>query len=44
MAVTYEFEATGYTVKAGKKRIAARVEVRNDQGDLLATGTGNYLY
>ncbi len=38
------FEATGYTIKAGKKRIASRVEIRNDQGDLLATGTGNYLY
>ena len=38
------FVATGYTIKAGKKRISARVEIRNDQGDLLATGTGNYLY
>lgn len=38
------FEATGYTIKAGKKRIASRVEIRNDQGVLLATGTGNYLY
>ncbi len=38
------FEATGYTIKAGKKRISSRAEIRNDQGVLLATGIGNYIY
>lgn len=37
-----EFIAAGHTVRAGNKLVVTRMEFRNEQDDLLATGIGTY--
>lgn len=38
------FEAIGKITRIGKKVVFARMELVNDQGDLIATGTATYMY
>ncbi len=38
-----KFTATGYTLRAGNKVAVTRMELHNDEGDLIAVGTGTYL-
>ena len=37
------FEATGYSLRTGNKVAVARMELHNDEGDLIAVGTGAYM-
>ncbi|MBM3133033.1 MAG: thioesterase family protein [Chloroflexi bacterium] len=37
-----EFTATGWILRTGNKVAVARMELRNEQGDLIAVGTGCY--
>lgn len=37
------FEATGFILRTGNKVAVARIELKNDQGELIATGTGAYV-
>jgi uncharacterized protein (TIGR00369 family) len=38
-----QFAVTAYTLRAGNKVIVTRIELHNDQNDLIAVGTGSYL-
>jgi uncharacterized protein (TIGR00369 family) len=37
------FIATANTLRAGNKVVVTRIELHNDQNDLIAVGTGSYL-
>ena len=37
------FEATGYSLRSGNKVSVARMELHNDEGELIAVGTGAYM-
>ena len=37
------FEATGYVLRTGNKVAVARIELHNDEGLLIAVGTGAYV-
>ena len=37
------FVATAYTLRTGNKVAVARTELRNDQDELVAVGTGSYI-
>jgi uncharacterized protein (TIGR00369 family) len=37
------FVATAYTLRTGKKVAVTRIEMHNDQDDLIALGTGTYV-
>lgn len=37
------FVATAYTLRTGNKVTVTRIELHNDQNDLIAVGTGSYL-
>lgn len=37
-----EFTATGWILRTGNKVAVARMELRNEQGDIIAVGTGCY--
>ncbi len=37
------FIASGYTLRTGKKVAVTRIELKNDQEDLIAVGTGTYV-
>jgi len=37
------FKATGYILRTGSKVAVARMEMHNEKGRLLATGTGSYM-
>ncbi len=37
------FEATGQILRTGNKVAVARIELMNDRGELIATGTGAYV-
>ena len=37
------FTATGYVLRTGSKVAVARMELRNEEDRLLATGTGSYM-
>jgi len=38
------FTARGYTLRAGSRVAVTRMELLNEQDDLLAVGTGTYIY
>jgi uncharacterized protein (TIGR00369 family) len=38
------FEATASLLRVGKKVFVARMELRNENDELIAAGTGTYLY
>lgn len=38
------FEATGSILRIGKKVCVTRMELHNNEGELIAVGTGTYLY
>lgn len=38
------FEARGKVLRIGKKVCVTQMELANDQGELIAVGTGTYLY
>lgn len=38
------FEAKATVMRAGKKVCVTRMELHNDQGELIAMGTGTYMY
>lgn len=38
------FTARGYTLRAGSRVAVTRMELHNEKGDLLAVGTGTYIY
>lgn len=38
-----KFEATGTILRSGRKVAVARMELRNDGGELIAVGTGTYI-
>lgn len=38
------FEAKATVMRAGKKVCVTRMELHNDQGELIAVGTGTYMY
>ncbi len=38
------FTARGFTLRAGSRVAVARMEFHNETGDLLAVGTGTYIY
>ena len=37
------FISSGYTLRTGNKVAVTRIELHNDQGDLIAVGTGSYV-
>jgi uncharacterized protein (TIGR00369 family) len=37
------FVATAYTLRTGKKVVVTRIELHNEQDDLIAVGSGSYL-
>ncbi len=37
------FISTGYTLRTGNKVAVTRIELNNDQNDLIAVGTGSYV-
>jgi len=37
------FVATAYTLRTGNKVAVTRIELHNDQNDLIAVGTGSYI-
>jgi len=37
------FEATGFILRTGNKVAVTRIELKNNDGDLIATGTGAYV-
>jgi uncharacterized protein (TIGR00369 family) len=37
------FVTTAYTLRTGKKVVVTRIELHNEQDDLIAVGTGSYL-
>lgn len=37
------FEATGFILRTGNKVAVTRIELKNDQDELIATGTGAYV-
>ena len=37
------FVATAYTLRTGNKVAVTRIELHNDQDDLIAVGTGSYV-
>jgi uncharacterized protein (TIGR00369 family) len=37
------FIATAYTLRTGNKVVVTRIELHNDQNELIAVGTGSYL-
>ncbi len=37
------FVSTGYTLRTGNKVAVTRIELNNDQDDLIAVGTGSYV-
>ena len=37
------FVSTGYTLRTGNKVAVTRIELNNDQNDLIAVGTGSYV-
>jgi uncharacterized protein (TIGR00369 family) len=37
------FVVTAYTLRTGKKVVVTRIELHNEQNDLMAVGTGSYL-
>jgi uncharacterized protein (TIGR00369 family) len=37
------FMSTGYTLRTGNKVAVSRIELINDQDDLIAVGTGSYV-
>jgi len=37
------FEATGFILRTGNKVAVTRIELKNDKGELIATGTGAYV-
>lgn len=37
------FTSTGYELRTGKKVAVTRIELHNDQKDLIAVGTGSYV-
>ena len=37
------FVASGYTLRTGRKVAVTRIELHNDQQDLIAVGTGSYV-
>lgn len=39
-----EFEATATLLRVGKKVFVTRMELRNEKDELIAAGTGTYLY
>jgi len=38
------FVARGFTLRAGSRVAVTRMEMHNEKGDLLAVGTGTYIY
>jgi uncharacterized protein (TIGR00369 family) len=38
-----QFVVTAYTLRMGKKVVVIRIELHNDQNDLIAVGTGSYI-
>jgi uncharacterized protein (TIGR00369 family) len=38
------FTARGFTLRAGSRVAVTRMEMHNEKGDLLAVGTGTYIY
>lgn len=38
------FTARGYTLRAGSRVAVTRMELRNEEDELLAVGTGTYIY
>jgi len=38
------FVARGFTLRAGSRVAVTRMELHNEKGDLLAVGTGTYIY
>lgn len=38
------FVARGFTLRAGSRVAVTRMELHNERGDLLAVGTGTYIY
>jgi len=38
------FTARGFTLRAGSRVAVTRMEMHNDSGDLIAVGTGTYIY
>ena len=38
------FEVTGKVIRTGKKVCVTQMELANDEGELIAVGTGTYLY
>jgi uncharacterized protein (TIGR00369 family) len=39
-----QFTARGFTIRAGSRVAVARMEMHNEHEDLLAVGTGTYIY
>ena len=37
------FVSTGYALRTGNKVAVTRIELNNDQNDLVAVGTGSYV-
>ncbi len=37
------FETTGFILRTGNKVAVTRIELKNNEGDLIATGTGAYV-
>ncbi len=37
------FEATGHIIRAGNKIAVVRIELHNDEGEMIAVGTGAYI-
>ena len=37
------FDATGHILRAGNKIAVVRIELHNDQGEMIAVGTGAYV-
>ena len=37
------FVVTAYTLRTGNKVVVKRIELHNDQNDLIAVGTGSYF-
>ncbi len=37
------FRSSGVTLRAGRRVVVTRMEMRNDLGDLIAVGTGTYI-
>lgn len=38
------FRITGWAQKVGRRFVSTRMELHNDAGELLATGTANFMY